>query len=177
MGASLDLESGHRSGTWSGGVSEASPSHRISSSYCKWPQRTQKTAERKAESPSRCHRAGRNVRDFRQLWLPRGLPTVTNAILLVTVLVNESHCSNLHESEIIIFLLSQHWWRKLPHSSISSFYSSVSEGLSENGNLVLQSLSQSSERLLGFHASPCFLGFFIILLLSPFTGSHCSGLN
>lgn len=38
--------------------------------------------------------------------LPRGLLTVTNGIPLVTVLVNESYCSNLHESKIIIFLLS-----------------------------------------------------------------------
>lgn len=38
--------------------------------------------------------------------LPRGLLPVTNVILLVTVLVNESYCSNLHESKIIIFLLS-----------------------------------------------------------------------
>lgn len=51
----------------------------------------------------------RDVWDFRQPQLPRGRPTVTNAILQVTVLVNESHCSNLHESEIIIFLLHQHW--------------------------------------------------------------------
>lgn len=36
----------------------------------------------------------------------RGLLPVANVILLVSVLVNESHCSNLHESKIIIFLLS-----------------------------------------------------------------------
>ena len=62
---------------------------------------------RKQNSFSRCHCESRNI-----IWyllqpsLPRGLLAVTNVILLVTVLVNESYCSNLHESKLIIFLLS-----------------------------------------------------------------------
>lgn len=128
MGSCPGQERESHPGTWAGSASWSLP---ISQERLRGPdvangprEAWEATWEKKAESPSRCHPENEQCLGFQTaLALPRGLPTVTNAILQVTVLVNESHCSNLHESEIIIFLLHQHWWRKLPHSSISSFHS------------------------------------------------------